>query len=93
MGEAWRVLGLISAKLEQKITINDIPLNASDCFRKALQIFSEIKTEAPRARTLRSFADYETKQGNSQPAQKMITEACEIFTRLEMPIELERTQH
>ncbi|MGI9034509.1 MAG: hypothetical protein ACR2GD_00590 [Pyrinomonadaceae bacterium] len=51
-GEAWRVLALISAKLKQEIIINNMPLNASECFSKALQIFSEIKMEAALAPAL-----------------------------------------
>ncbi len=91
-GEAWRVLGLISAKLRREISVNGELYNASKCFKNALQIFSEIKMDAALARTLRSFARFENKQGDSQTAQKLITEAKEIFTRLEMPIEFERSQ-
>ena len=91
-GEAWRVLGLISAKLNEEISVNNELYNASECFKNARQIFSEIKMDAALARTLRSFARYENKQGNSAAAQKMLCEAKEIFMRLEMPIELERLQ-
>ncbi len=87
---AWRVLGLIAANSDEDLTINDELLNASQCFDKALQIFTETKMEAETARTLRDFARYENKRGNGAKAKVMLDEAKEIFTRLEMPLEIER---
>lgn len=87
---AWRVLGLIAANSDEDLTINAELLNASQCFDKALQIFAETKMEAETARTLRDFALYENKLGNLKKARKMLDEAKEIFTRLEMPLEIER---
>jgi hypothetical protein len=87
----YNILGLICANLGQNITFKENSLDARQCFENALRIFSEIKTEAPLARTLRSFARYENKHGNSTEVHKMINEAREIFSRLEMPTELERS--
>ncbi len=86
----WRVLGLIATNFGEDLTVNDELLSASQCFDKALQIFTETKAEAETARTLRDFARYENKRGNPTKARKMLDEAKEIFTRLEMPLEIER---
>ncbi len=87
---AWRVLGLIADNFRENLTINGESHNAVECFSKALQIFSETKIEAETARTLRDFARYENKRGNPAKARKMMVESKEIFTRLEMPLEIER---
>ena len=90
IANVWRVLGLIAANLGEDLTINNELFNASQCFDKALQIFTETKMEAETARTLRDLARYENKRGNSGKARKMLDEARENFTRLEMPLEIER---
>ncbi len=50
------------------------------------------KTFSKLARILRSFVRYENERGNFPAAYKMIDEAKDIFARLDMPIELERTR-
>jgi hypothetical protein len=55
-----------------------------------LAVSGEIKIETETARALRDFARYENKRGNSRKAQKMMSQAKDIFTRLEMPLEIER---
>lgn len=87
---AWRVLGLIAAKFGQDISVNKESVNVSECFNRAIRIFSEAKMEAETARTFRDFARYENQTGNSAKARLMLRKAKEIFKRLEMPLEIER---
>jgi tetratricopeptide (TPR) repeat protein len=91
IANAWRVLGLIAANLGKDLTINEESMNAAECFGKSLQIFSETKMEADTARTLRDFAHFEKKRGNISKSQNMMHEAKDIFTRLEMPLEIVRS--
>lgn len=91
IGGAWRVLGLISANLQKPVAIDGKNFAAVDCFTKSLQIFTDIKMNTERARVLRDFANYENTFGDKNHARKMVNEAKEIFIKLEMPIEAERT--
>lgn len=59
--------------------------------KKHLQIFIETGIEAERARTLRDLALYEKSYRKSSEAEEIMAEAKEIFTRLEMPLEIART--
>ncbi len=88
---AWRVIGLISADLQKSLQMDEQFYSAAECFAKSLQIFSDIKMETECARVMRDFAKYENKFGNKNHARKMIDEAKEIFIKLEMLIEAERT--
>lgn len=90
IANAWRVLGLIASNSDKDLTIVDKLFNATQCFEKALQIFAETKMESETARTLRDFARYEKRRGNSEKARKMLEKAREIFTNLNMPLEIGR---
>ena len=92
IAEAWRILGSVAARLPQPITIEEQEFTATDCFTTSLRLFTESGMEAERARTLRDWARHEQERGIREQASAMMEEAREIFSRLGMTRELERTQ-
>ena len=58
IGEAWRVLGVVSSCLEENILIDDKTLTASDCFQQSIDIFAKLGMEANHALALHNFANH-----------------------------------
>src|SRR5213078_1279233 len=67
------------------------PHDARACFTQSIRIYNRTGMEGERARTLRIWAAYEQAQGDSVISNRLWTEAHEIFTRLGMALEAERT--
>jgi tetratricopeptide (TPR) repeat protein len=87
---AWRVLGLIAAESPQPIVIGETAYDAPACLAESLRLFSDLRLEAERARTLRRWAVYALKQGDRSRGQAMWQEARETFARLGLDLEVER---
>lgn len=62
LGNAWRVLGVITATLAKPVKINKKPMTASECFAESLRIFTATKMEAERERTLRDLESLKVKK-------------------------------
>jgi tetratricopeptide (TPR) repeat protein len=82
IGEAWRVLGIISACLEKKILIAGQKVDASDCFQKSMEIFKANEMEVNYAQTLHNFARYKLHHGDFQKAEELLRKEKEISERL-----------
>lgn len=85
---AWRMMGMIAARLNGAITYNGANYDAPTCFQKALEIFSEMNAPAERARTLRPWAEYERRHGDKAKGDAMFEEAQAIFRKLKLTAEL-----
>jgi serine/threonine protein kinase/predicted ATPase len=90
IGNAWRTLGLVVAKLPAPVHINGLAYDAAGCFAESLRVYTEMGAEAERARTLRDWARYERARGNHESGAAMWQESLEIFQRLKMKYELAR---
>jgi tetratricopeptide (TPR) repeat protein len=90
IGNAWRTLGLVVAKLPAPVQINERTYGADGCFAESLRVYTEMGAEAERARTLRDWARYEKARGDHQSGTAMWQESLEIFSRLKMKHELAR---
>jgi tetratricopeptide (TPR) repeat protein len=77
IGKGWRVLGLVAARLNTPVTVNEKTYTAVECFNESLQIFKD--ADAERAYTLDSWAAHET---DADKARSMAQEAQDIFTKL-----------
>lgn len=88
---AWRALGMVAAELEARRMTRGTPLEAASCFATSLRIYTQVGAEGERARALRAWAQYESRRGHREAAQKMRQEAQGIFARLGMNLEVERT--
>jgi predicted ATPase len=91
LAEAWRVLGLVASDSESDIEIDGETRDPAACFSQSLSIFSRIKMEAERARTLRDWARHELAHGDPERGRQLLDEARDSFRRLHMRHELERT--
>jgi tetratricopeptide (TPR) repeat protein len=91
IGEAWRVLGLVASHSPPALTVGDQTFDAAACFAESLRVFAAIKMESERARTLREWARHEIARGDRERGQDMLREARDIFTKLGMRSEVERT--
>jgi serine/threonine protein kinase/predicted ATPase len=90
IGNAWRTLGLVVARLPAPVQINGLSYDAAGCFAESLRVYTEMGAEAERARTLRDWARYERARGNHESGTAMWQESLEIFKRLKMKHELAR---
>ena len=90
IGNAWRTLGLVAARLPAPVDIDGQAYAAHDCFAESLRVYTGMGAEAERARTLRDWARYEHERGHREASATMWRESLEIFTRLGMERELER---
>jgi tetratricopeptide (TPR) repeat protein len=90
IGNAWRTLGLVAARLPGPVEVGGETFNASACFAESLRVYTEMGAEAERARTLRDWARHERARGDAGRGAEMWDEAREIFSRLKMERELER---
>jgi predicted ATPase len=92
---AWRVLGLVAARLAAPIQVaaetdKSQFYHAAACFAESLRICEENGIEAERARTLRDWAQYKLSQDAGEDGLAMWQEAREIFVRLGADWEVER---
>ncbi|MEA3310040.1 MAG: tetratricopeptide repeat protein [Chloroflexota bacterium] len=83
-GGAWRVLGQIAMALSAPIIIDDQAYHAPTCFASSHRIFTELGAAGELARTLRAWAQYESRHGDAKRSAEMTTTANEIFARLGM---------
>lgn len=90
IGQAWRVLGMVAAQLSAPVSLYNQSYDPTACFNESLQTFTEIGMEGERARTIRAWARYEIDQGDKTRGETMWQEAREIFTQLDMGLELEK---
>jgi tetratricopeptide (TPR) repeat protein len=91
LAEAWRVLGLVASNSESGIELDGETRDPASCFSQSLSIFSRIKMEAERARTLRDWARHELTHGDPERGRQLLAEARDSFKRLDMGLELART--
>jgi tetratricopeptide (TPR) repeat protein len=102
---AWRVLGEVAARSDWRTLPADLDqdenlkskmegqqLDPAACFVESVRLSQEIGAEAGRARTLRSWAEYEMAKGDGEQGRAMWQEAREIFGRLAMDHELARME-
>ena len=90
VGGAWRALGMVLAKAAKPITIGGQTCDSVACFTESVRIFTEIRAEGERARTLREWARYEMDQGDLAQGEAMWHKARDGFARLGMDLEVER---
>ncbi|HEX3100498.1 MAG TPA: serine/threonine-protein kinase [Pyrinomonadaceae bacterium] len=91
LGGAWRVLGVVLGRLSRSVTIDGEEITARFCFGESLSIYTSARMEAELARTLREWSLNERKLNNNAEADELGRRSIEIFTRLEMSFELERS--
>jgi class 3 adenylate cyclase/tetratricopeptide (TPR) repeat protein len=90
LGEAWRVLGMVAAKLPEGVSIAEISHDARSCFSESLRILAKAGLEAEQARTLREWARFERQCGCMKRGDEMWQQARAIFARLGLAPEVER---
>ncbi len=86
-GEAWRVLGIVSACLKSDILIGEEKFSAAYCFEKSIQTFIESNLESNYAKALNNFAQYNLNIGNIQQAEDLFRNEKEISDRLDINTE------
>ncbi|HYN86096.1 MAG TPA: tetratricopeptide repeat protein, partial [Pyrinomonadaceae bacterium] len=91
IASAWRTLGLVASDSARPVTFEGRDYAARECFAESLRVFTEMGAEAERARTLRDWARCELRDGDEASGREMLREAQDIFARLGMRRELERT--
>ena len=82
IGAAWRMLGVILARSPEPVLVNNAPVDAVTCFTNSLRIFEQTGMQSERARTMRTWGEYETRQGDRQKGQELLREARQIFSDL-----------
>ncbi len=91
VAEAQRALGLVASRLGRPVEVGGRTLDAPALFAESLSLFTRIPMEAQRARTLRDWGRHELAHGNPARGRDLLHQARQIFTRLNMPLELART--
>ncbi len=91
IGRAWRTLGLVLARQHEPITVEGRVYDAPACFAESQRIFVAKGAESELARTLRDWGEYERARGEAGRAQDLCRQAREVFLRLGMAREAERT--
>ena len=86
---AWHTLGEVVARLGKPLDIEAEVYRAGDCFSEAVDLWVAIGAPAERARTLRAWADYESKLGHAERGQTLSQKARDIFEELGMSEEME----
>jgi tetratricopeptide (TPR) repeat protein len=96
IGIAWRALGMIAAQSGEPVTLREADTEqiaryaAGSCFERSASAFAEAGLDGERARTLREWARYELKQGDTEKGAVLWQEARETFARLDAYKEVER---
>ena len=67
-----------------EIALEKDPAQTPDHFKKAIDIFKTIKSEYYLARAYSGFGRFHKNQGDSAQAREYLTQALEIFERLEI---------
>ena len=88
IGGMWRTLGLVAARSPEPLIIDHQTYDAQTSFAESLRVWTDVNAEAERARTLRAWAEYELACGDEIRSGELWNEAVEIFSRLEMEIEI-----
>ncbi len=89
IGAAWRVLGLVAARMPTALAFGARLYTAPACFSESLRVFTEMGAEGERARTLRAWGWYALVQGEAD-GERLWEEAWATFTRLGMNLEAQR---
>ena len=87
-GEAWYILGLIAARLNQPVPTNPtgyITYDAPACFAKSISIFTEIGNERHRALVLWAWAKHELAVGDAAKGEAMQQQSRRILEQLNLP--------
>lgn len=79
MAKAWWCLGLVAAECGGSLKIAGQSYDATACFTKSQQNFTDAYEEIERAWFLRDWATYELRQGNRSHGQTLWQEARGIF--------------
>jgi DNA-binding SARP family transcriptional activator/tetratricopeptide (TPR) repeat protein len=87
MAKAWWCLGLVAAECGDSIKIAGQNYDATACFTKSQQDFTDAYEELERAWFLRDWAIYELRQGNRSHGQALWQEARGIFEAASLSIE------
>jgi len=96
IGMAWRTLGIFCDGINNVVRFSDSETHemseydAQTCFSKSVKVFTDAEIDFERARTLREWARYELKRGNTEQGAKMWQEARNIFARLRAQMEVDR---
>lgn len=93
LGRAWAVLGRIAAEMQAPVQAGmdgDASYDAPACFRRSLDLFTELKLQRERALVLCYWAQTEWSRGNRAPGKTMWQEAREIFQQLDLPFMVAR---
>jgi tetratricopeptide (TPR) repeat protein len=91
-GRAWRVLGLVAARLGEPVTVTPDAAerySPPDCFRKSLEYFDSLALERDRAISLWRWAEHLLAAGEEQQGQALWHEARQTFERLNLPLFVE----
>lgn len=93
---AWRVLGVVAARLNSAITVEvdgqETEHTATTLFTESLRIATETEMTGERARTLKAWALYELQNGEREPGEAKWHEARELFASLGATQEVERME-
>jgi hypothetical protein len=86
-GHAWRILGLIAARLDKALpskAAEQITYDAPTCFANSLALFRDIKNGREQAMVLWEWAKYELAKGDKTKGKAMWQEAFGIFEKLNL---------
>jgi predicted ATPase/class 3 adenylate cyclase len=95
VGCAWRTLGRVAAaggRVPSENQGSAKPLaDPEACFHESLRVFEQMNAEGEQARTLRDWAQLDAEKGDNAASGKKIAAASDIFRRLGMDAEVEKT--
>ena len=96
IGGAWRALGIVAGKTGKPIKIRDretgqlIDYDARTSFAKSEKIYADAEIDGERARTLREWARYELKNGDTKQGKNLWKKARDLFDKLGARMEVDR---
>ena len=96
IGGAWRALGIVAAKTGKPIRFRDretgqlIDHDARTSFAKSEKIYADAQIDGERARTLREWARYELKNGDTKQGKNLWKKARDLFDKLGAQMEVDR---
>ena len=96
IGGAWRALGIVAGKTGKPIRIRDresgqlIDYDARTSFAKSEKIYADAEIDGERARTLREWARYELKSGDTKQGKNLWKKARDLFDKLGAQMEVDR---
>ncbi len=89
---AWRMLGVVSEKRREPIELDGRYIEAEDCFANSRRAVINTNHRAELAHTLWAWGKY-LRRRDPQRADRLLYEAQEIFTELQLPKLAEYVQH